>query len=181
MILAASTGGWPPPRTWVTGAADNAWYHVPLTITRTAAAVTPAASISSLSYAIDGQAPIVVAATTAAVSIWADTSGHTNDGQHIVIYFATDAHRGGRASLKYEVVDEAFDGGTAKVTIKVKNRAGKVVWTMRRVVKPVETPLIWKFTVPRTWRTGTYKFFGHVTDSAGNKQANAASNELIVK
>jgi len=34
------------------------------------------------------------------------------------------------------------------VTIKVKNKAGKVVKTLRPVVKPVNAALTWKFTVP---------------------------------
>ena len=96
--------------------------------------------------------------------------------------FAATAKRGKTAVLKYRLTDPAPNGGTATVTIKVKNKAGKVVKTLKPVVKPVNTPmpLTWKFTVPRTWKAGTYKFYVAATDKAGNK-AKVASNKLIVK
>ena len=92
---------------------------------------------------------------------------------------AATAKRGYLAALKYRVADPAPNGGTATVTIKVKNKAGKVVKTLRPVVKPVNTALTWKFTVPRTWRAGTYHFYVYATDRAGN-EAPVASNKLIV-
>ena len=74
------------------------------------------------------------------------------------------------------------NGGTATVTIKVKNRAGSVVKTLKPVVKPVNATLTWKFTVPRTWRTGTYHFYVYATDRAGNTQATPmGANHLYVK
>ena len=94
--------------------------------------------------------------------------------------FAATARRGKTAVLKYRVNDPAPNGGTATVTIKVKNRAGKVVKTLKPVVKSVNTPLAWKFTVPRTWRVGTYRFYVSATDKAGNR-APVASSKLIVR
>ena len=73
-------------------------------------------------------------------------------------------------------------GGTAAVKLTVKNAAGKVVKTLRPTVKSVNTVLTWKFTVPRTWRIGTYRFYVTVTkDAAGNPGTKVASNKLIVK
>lgn len=65
----------------------------------------------------------------------------------------------------------------------MKDRAGKVVKTMRPTVKMVNTvtPLTWAFTVPRTWGIGTYRFYVYATDTAGNTQAKVASNKLVVK
>jgi photosystem II stability/assembly factor-like uncharacterized protein len=94
--------------------------------------------------------------------------------------FAATARRGKTALLRYRVNDPAPNGGTATVTIKIKNKAGKVVKTLRPVVKPVNTALTWKFTVPRTWKAGTYKFNVSATDAAGNK-ATIVSNKLIVR
>ena len=94
---------------------------------------------------------------------------------------AATAARGETATLRYRVVDAEPNYGFAKATIKVKNRAGKVVKTMKPVLKPVNTPPTWKFTVPRTWKRGTYRFYVYAADRAGNSQANVASNRLVVK
>jgi hypothetical protein len=40
-----------------------------------------------------------------------------------------------------------------------KNPGGTVVKTMKPVVKPVNTVVSWRFTVPRTWKRGTYHFY----------------------
>jgi len=85
-------------------------------------------------------------------------------------------------TLRYKIADDTPNGGTATVTITVKNRAGKKVKTMAPAVKPVNAMLGWRFTVPRTWRTGTYRFFVDVTqDTAGNPGIGPASNKLVVK
>ena len=94
--------------------------------------------------------------------------------------YAATAKRGKTAVLKYQVNDPAPNGGTATVTIKVKNKAGKVVKTLKPVVKPVNTRLAWKFTVPSTWKAGTYKFYVSAKDTAGNAAA-VVGNKLIVK
>ena len=91
-------------------------------------------------------------------------------------------YRGKTAVLRYRVIDvvplNAVNGGTATVTIKVKNPTGRLVKTLRPVVKRVNTALTWKFAVPRTWKRGTYRFSVYATDAAGNKQANVASTSL---
>ena len=54
--------------------------------------------------------------------------------------------------------------------------------TLKPVVKQVNTTLPWTFTVPRTWRTGTYHFSVYATDRAGNTQATPVGvNHLYVK
>jgi hypothetical protein len=147
----------------------------------------------------------------AATSIAVDApSDHWNDGVHRIWYMsvagdglveapqtrlvnidtrkptpraptAAAAVRGRTAALKYKVLDTKPNGGTVAVKIVVKSPSGKVVKTLKPVVKPVDTALTWKFTVPRTWRVGTYKFYVYATDTAGNTQAKVASNKLIVK
>lgn len=91
--------------------------------------------------------------------------------------------RGAKASLKYKVLETGPNGGTATAVIKVKNRAGKVLKTLTYQLRPVNTLLTARFVVPRTaaWRAGTYRYFVYATDAAGNKQANVASNRLILK
>jgi photosystem II stability/assembly factor-like uncharacterized protein len=96
------------------------------------------------------------------------------------------ASRGKAATLSYFVRDY-YGGGTAVVTIKVKSPSGKVVKTLK--CGPILTVsgstahglLTKRFTVPRTWKRGTYKFLVYATDTAGNPQVKAASNRLIVK
>ena len=145
------------------------------------------------------------------MAVSADAVTHANDGPHLLLYTAADtqnlaqfdtklsfgidtrkpspsapnsasAKRGRPVALKYRILDTVPNGGKATVTIKVKNRAGKVVRTLEPVVKPVNTALTWKFTVPRTWRTGTYRFYVTAQkDTAGNIGARVASSKLIVK
>jgi hypothetical protein len=97
--------------------------------------------------------------------------------------YAASAARGHTAYLKYTVVDPRDGSPTATVKIKVKNPAGTVVKTLTLAsAKPVNTPLKTSFTVPRTWRTGTYKFYIYATDQAGNTQNIPVGwNKLVVR
>ncbi len=97
--------------------------------------------------------------------------------------YAATAARGRTAMLKYKVVDARPGSPTATVTIKVKNRAGRVVKTLGPYKgKAVNTLLAARFTVPRTWRAGTYRFLVYAKDAAGNAQVlPAASNRLVVR
>jgi hypothetical protein len=68
------------------------------------------------------------------------------------------------------------------VTIKIKNRAGKVLKTLRYRGKPVNRLLTARFTVPRTWKAGAYRrFFVYARDQAGNAQRKIGSNRLTVR
>ena len=135
-------------------------------------------------------------------------AGGTGDGPHAIVYHATDVatnaetpktltvnidtvkptakalaaaavRRGRTATLKYQVDDAVPNGGTAKVTIKIKNRSGKIVKVLRLGAQPVGTPLAKKFTC--TLAKGTYKYLVYGTDTAGNKQASVGVNKLVVK
>ena len=68
------------------------------------------------------------------------------------------------------------------MTIKIKNSAGKIVKTLGPYKgKPVNTALSAKFTVPRTWKPGLYKFLVSAKDKAANLQSKVGSNKLTVK
>jgi len=55
------------------------------------------------------------------------------------------------------------------------------VKTLGPVSRSVNTPLTAKFTVPRTWKTGTYRFYVYATDQAGNTQVTpVGGNRLVV-
>jgi hypothetical protein len=97
--------------------------------------------------------------------------------------YVASARRGHTAYLKYKVTDPRPGSPTATVTIKVKNHAGTTVKTLTFInAKPVNTLLTTSFTVPRTWKAGTYKFYVYATDLAGNKQVTpVGSNKLIVR
>ena len=96
--------------------------------------------------------------------------------------YAASAYRGRTATLRYRIVDPQPGSPTATATIKVRNRAGNLVKTLGPAVKAVNSALTWKFTVPRTWRTGTYRFYVYAKDKAGNTQTPpVGSNKLVVK
>jgi hypothetical protein len=73
------------------------------------------------------------------------------------------------------------NAGTARVVIKVKNRANKLVKTLKLGAKPVNTAtaLVAKFKVPLTWKPGTYRFFVYETDRA--RKTGFGGNLLVVK
>lgn len=57
-----------------------------------------------------------------------------------------------------------------------------MVKTLGPALKVVNSTLTWKFTVPRTWRAGTYHFYVYAKDTAGNTQTlPVGSNKLVVK
>ena len=152
-----------------------------------------------------------VAGGYAEVAVEVDLSGHTKDGPVELGYAASDrlwntepwtlfsfgidtvkpstaapsaasAARGKSATLRYKVSDALPNGGSATVTIKIKNSAGKLVKTLGPYKgKPVNTALSAKFTVPRTWKPGLYKFLVSAKDKAGNLQSKVGSNRLTVR
>jgi len=91
------------------------------------------------------------------------------------------ARRGRTATLKYRVNDVPPNGGTATVMIRIRTLHGTLKKTLQCGVKAVNTPLTARFTVPRTWKAGTYRFSVYATDTAGNTQVKVASNKLVVK
>jgi hypothetical protein len=96
--------------------------------------------------------------------------------------YSATGRRGRTATLRYRVTDAEPNGGTGgEVTIKIRNRARKVVKTLGPVAAPLNADWRSKVAVPRRWKPGTYRFYIYATDSVGNKQANVASNKLIVR
>ena len=87
--------------------------------------------------------------------------------------------RGKKATLKYQVNDAAPNLGKATAVIKIKNKAGKVVKTIKPGAKTVN--VLQKATFTCKLAKGTYKFYVTATDAAGNKASNTAVNKLTVK
>ena len=87
--------------------------------------------------------------------------------------------KGKKATLKYQVNDAAPNLGTATAVIKIKNKAGKVVKTLKPGSKTVN--VLQKATFTCKLAKGTYKFYVTATDAAGNKAGNTAGNKLTVR
>ncbi len=87
--------------------------------------------------------------------------------------------RGKKATLKYRINDAAPNLGTAKAVIKIKNRKGKVVKTIKVGAKAVN--VVRKATFKCKLAKGRYKFYVTATDAAGNRSVKAAVNRLTVK
>ena len=92
---------------------------------------------------------------------------------------ATKVVKGKKATLKYQVNDAAPNLGTATAVIKIKNKAGKVVKTIKPGAKTVN--VLQKATFTCKLAKGTYKFYVTATDAAGNKATNTAVNKLTVR
>jgi hypothetical protein len=93
--------------------------------------------------------------------------------------WAVAALRGRVATLKYRVNDPEPTKGTAAVSIKIKNRAGKVVKTLSAGTKSVNAPLTKKFRCGLA--KGTYRYYVYATDASGNAQSKIGSARLTVK
>ena len=80
--------------------------------------------------------------------------------------------------LTYKVKDVLPNGGTAKVTMKIKTLSGSVVKRLNLGTKKVNVLLgyRWRATIPR----GTYRFYVYATDAAGNTQSYVGRNTLVV-
>jgi cytochrome c len=188
------------PVTAATGATDGAWYKAGVTVHLAAADGAGESGVKELTYALDGAAPAAAAAT-------ADVAVPASAGTHTIAYHATDVAgnaeaektftvnvdtskpmtsasaasvvKGRKATLKYRIADVAPNAGTATVVIKIKNRSGKVVTTIKAGSKAVNTALSAKFTCKLA--KGTYKYYVYATDVAGNAQSKAGSAKLTVK
>ena len=188
------------PVTTAAGVPAGAWYRSAVTVALTAADNAGGSGVASIIYAVDGGAPVKVAAATASVPVG-------TSGAHTISYFATDVagnaeatrtlavnidtskprtrapraarvRRRTRRALRYEVRDLTPNGGSARVVIAIKNSRGKVVQRLRLGERPVNTALTARFTC--TLRPGTYRFLVRATDAAGNTQANIAAQTLRV-
>lgn len=206
LSLTATIPDTAPPTTTATGAVDGRWYRTAVTVSLASSDDAGGSGVASTEYRRDG------AAWTPGTSILLPApADHSNDKLHTILYrsadtagnvetaktltvgidtrrpktrapYAATARRGRTASLKYKVVEAGANGGTATVTVKVKNRAGTVVKKLTYKGRAVNTLLAAKFRVPRTWRTGTYHLYVYAKDAAGNAQARPLGvNHLSVK
>ena len=188
------------PVTTATGATDGGWYKTGVTVRLAAADGAGESGVEELSYALDGAAP-----TTAATA--ADVAVPATAGAHTIVYHATDVAgnaevektftvnvdtskpvtsasaasvvKGRTATLKYKVTETGANAGKATVVIKIKNRAGKVVKTIKAGQVAVNVTVSAKFTC--TLAKGVYTYTVYATDVAGNAQAKAGSAKLTVK
>ena len=188
------------PVTTVTGATDGAWYKAGMTLHLAAADGAGESGVKELSYALDGAAATVVAAE-------GDLAVPATAGAHAIAYHATDVAgnveaektftvnvdtskpvtvavaasvvKGRTAKLKYRVTESGPTSGKAAVVIKVKNRRGKVVKTIKAGQVAVNAAASAKFRCKLA--VGVYTYTVYATDTAGNAQSKAGSAKLTVK
>jgi hypothetical protein len=193
--------------TVASGVTADAWYNRSVRIRLRATDNAGGTGVKSVTYRIDGGAPVTVLGSSASAVVKVDARTHAQDGSHTVSYFATDvagnveathtlrinvdtrkpstkAPRSARvrqnetAMLRYAVYDGAPNSKSATVSIVVTNSRGDVVKTLDRRTVTVNQELSASFKC--SLRPGTYRFVVKATDSAGNEQANAASQTLTV-
>jgi hypothetical protein len=121
------------------------------------------------------------ATTTFSIAVAGDGGGGTTDTVRptAVAPSAARVVRGKVATLRYRVNDAAPNLGTATATIKIKNRKGKLVKTLKLAAKPVNTLQKAKFKCRLA--KGKYRFYVSAVDAAGNRCTRAARNVLTVK
>jgi len=188
-----------PPSTTASGD-DHLWRSTPATVTFTA---TDAGSgVAYTEFKLDAGAWV----RGAQLSVPAP-SDHSGDGLHTVLFRSADlagnvedakslrvgidtvhpttrapsaaaVMRYRTASLAYKVLDAAPNGGSAEVTIRIRNSAGVVVRTLTYRAQPVNQLLSAGFTCKLA--AGTYRFSIYARDAAGNGQTTVASNRLTV-
>lgn len=188
------------PVTTAAGAANNGWYKAGVTVNLTAKDNAGGTGIDFITYTLDGAAPVKVTGSTAQVAV-------SGDGPHTIQYAATDlsanteatrtltlnidgtaptaavlanakVKKGAKATIKYQVTDTPGTG-TAVTTIKIRNKAGKVVKTLKSTALPVGAAQSVKFTCKL--KAGVYKVSATAADKAGNVSAVSASRKLTVR
>jgi hypothetical protein len=197
-VAAPPVGDSVAPVTSASGAVDNAWYKTGVTVNLSAADNAGGTGVASITYTLDGAAPVKVLGATAQVPV-------SGDGAHVITYAATDSsnnteatrtltvnidgvspvaavlanatvRKGAKATIKYQVVDTP--AGAAVTTIKIKNRAGKVVKTLKSTAA-VGAAQKAKFTCKLA--KGVYKVSAQAKDKAGNVSAVSAARKLTVR
>jgi outer membrane protein assembly factor BamB len=196
-----------PPSTAASGAQNGGWYNRPVTVTLKATDNVGGAGVASITYALDGAAPQTVPA--ASVKVKVPTSGSANGPHRLVFHAtdgapvaniehtktltvnldtvkpttkaraAVTVQRFRKARLGYRVKDRLPNGGKAKVTIRIKTRAGRTVKSLNLGLRPVNRNLSTTFRCRLAKRT--YRFFIYATDVAGNVQATVGRGRLVVR
>ena len=196
-ILATSTAGLPPIRTSVAGAVKGRWYTAPVALTLNVTDDTGGIGIASTEYRLDdgdwvrgrsltvsGEGPHVLLYRSA------DNAGNVEYTHRIgfgidrarptaTAPFAASAGHYRTVTLKCKVTDPLPNGGSATVTVKIKNRSGRVVKTVvgwGLVNKPMS--VVFDCYLPR----GVYRFYVYAKDTAGNPQTLPIdSNRLTIR
>jgi hypothetical protein len=145
---------------------------------------------AAISIPTDKDMPLAAGAHT--VKVWAQDINGNVEAQQTVAFeiledtvkpttsaWAVAVLKGRVATLKYKVADAQPTKGTAAVSIKIKNRAGKVVATIKAGTKTVNVPVATKFRCGLA--RGTYKYYVYATDASGNAQSKVGSARLTVK
>jgi hypothetical protein len=133
-----------------------------------------------------------LAVGTHKLKYWAQDINGNVEAQHVVTFtivkdtaaptttaYAASVVRYRTATLRYMVNDADPTKGTATVTIKIKNSAGRFVKTIPAAVKTVNEAQSAKFRC--TLAKGTYRFYVYATDASGNVQSKAGSARLTVR
>jgi large repetitive protein len=194
------------PASTATGAVAGAWYKASVPVAIAAADEANGSGVASLSFKWDAALPTLVQAATTSAPLAVGAA--TANGPHTLTYGANDvagniesaktltvnvdtvvpvatayaatATRGKTATLKYKAADALPCAGKATVMLTVKSKAGKVMRTVKAGSVVVGVQKSVKFTVPKTWKAGTYKIYVNATDVAGNV-AKVATAKLIIK
>ncbi len=185
-------------------ARDSIWQNTVACLNLSA---TDSVRVLRIMAAVDGSAQVPAYGNSMSVTVDAP-SDHSNDGLHVVTYWAEDAagnvepahatsvgidtrrpaskmtaralvRRGAVAKLAYRVADTAPNGGSADVVISIISREGKTVKKATVAGATVNKSL--RFTFRCRLKKGTYKVRISATDAAGNAQAKAGWGGLTVK
>ena len=205
-IVATTNGGTPadvtPPTTKVVGAVNGGWYNHDVTVDLVATDNPGGWGVRYTEYTVGGG--VWVRGTHVVLSVppgWSgdygrslayrsmDKASNQEDQKPFSVFFDTappttkapyqaSVARYRTATLKYKVLDPEENGGTATVTIRIKNAAGTVVKTLGPYRgKRVNRLLSASFTC--TLRRGTYRFSVYASDRAGNPQKLPVGSNLL--
>jgi hypothetical protein len=188
------------PVTAASGVPVVPWCNYTVTVSLTATDNAGGSGVASITYAVDGGAPVQTAGTATTVPLATpgahtvaffarDVAGNTEAAQSVTVSIDTSkpqprASRAAKvrhqrtATLRYRILDQTPNGGSAGVKIAIRNSRGKVVKRLGFSGVQVNTPL--KATFKCSLRPGTYRFAVSATDAAGNPQAAVATQRLTV-
>jgi hypothetical protein len=195
-----TTGDTQAPVTTAAGPVNGGWCASGAVVKLSAADNPGGAGIAYITYTLDGGAPVKITGASAQVPI-------SGDGQHTIRYAATDlsgnvetaraltlnvdgsaptaavlanakVKRGAKATIKCRVSDTPGNGA-AVTTVKIRNKAGKVVKTLKSGAQPVGSAHSLKFTCKLP--AGVYRVSATAADKVGNVSAVSAGKKLTVR
>ena len=198
------------PTTAASGVSAGGWCNGAIVVTLTATDEAGGSGVASITYRVDGLAPVTVAGPSATVDLDAIYLGDATgvQGTHTIAYHATDAagnvepsqtltvhHDSSRPTTRAPRAAAVRRHRTAALKYEVRDatpNAGTatVVIVIKnrhgKVVKRLHLgtrPVNTALTARFTCklRAGTYRFSVQATDAAGNTQAKAATQRLTVR